>query len=513
MGFKTNFSSSANAFETKFGTYNTIYDGENGATFYPNVSEDGILSWTNDKNLANPTPRKVRGEDGEDGDDGVSVTSVRQTTTSNVDGGENVITVSLSNGKDFIFVVKNGSKGSKGDVGDKGEKGDKGDRGAQGIQGIQGIQGVKGDKGEPFTIAKVYSSISSMNSGYNTDGVEIGGFVVISTGNVEDADNAKLFLKGNSRYEYITDLSGAQGMRGEKGEQGQQGIQGDKGDKGDTGLAGYTPVKGTDYWTDTDKQEIVQQTKDAIDIPTIPEKVSAFTNDAGYATTNAPQDVNSTETTTAKFKTSNGGAVIFGKEGTNSGTMIRLDQEDGTARLLFRSSKAKGAMVWEQPEPGAELYIDLGEKGNDFRRITFPTVSGTLVTATALLNLVYPVGSIYMSVNDTDPATFIGGTWKRIQDTFLLAAGSKYGAGTTGGEATHTLTVDEMPKHSHKFALADNGSTADTDKITFANSAAASTSSKKWRTTDSDMILETGGGKPYNNMPPYLAVYVWKRTA
>lgn len=257
MGFKTNFSSSANAFETKFNNYNTIYDGENGATFYPNVSEDGILSWTNDRNLANPTPRKVRGEDGEDGDDGVSVTSVRQTTTSNVDGGENVITVSLSNGKDFIFVVKNGSKGSKGDVGDKGEKGDKGDRGAQGIQGIQGIQGVKGDKGDPFTIAKVYSSISSMNSGYNTDGVEIGGFVVISTGNVEDADNAKLFLKGNSRYEYITDLSGAQGMRGEKGEQGQQGIQGEKGDKGDTGLAGYTPVKGTDYWTDTDKTDML----------------------------------------------------------------------------------------------------------------------------------------------------------------------------------------------------------------------------------------------------------------
>ena len=165
MGFKTNFSSSANAFETKFGTYNTIYDGENGATFYPNVSEDGILSWTNDKNLANPTPRKVRGEDGEDGDDGVSVTSVRQTTTSNVDGGENVITVSLSNGKDFIFVVKNGSKGSKGDVGDKGEKGDKADSGANGKDGYTPQKGT--DYWTPSDKADMVNDVISALPKYN----------------------------------------------------------------------------------------------------------------------------------------------------------------------------------------------------------------------------------------------------------------------------------------------------------------------------------------------------------
>jgi hypothetical protein len=160
MGFKANFSSSDNAFVTNFkneaqghspnfGTYNTItiYDGENGATFYPNVSEDGFLSWTNDRELPNPTPRKVKGEDGKDGVNGVSVISVRQTIISNADGGTNVVTVTLSNGNNYTFSVINGSKGSKGDTGAKGDKGDKGDRGAQGIQGIQGIQGVKGDSG------------------------------------------------------------------------------------------------------------------------------------------------------------------------------------------------------------------------------------------------------------------------------------------------------------------------------------------------------------------------------
>jgi hypothetical protein len=132
MGFKANFSSSDNAFAANFnneaqehspnfGTYNTIYDGQNGATFYPNVSEDGILSWTNDRELPNPTPRKVKGEDGKDGINGVSVTSVRQTTTSNADGGTNVITITLSNGNNYTFSVINGSKGSNGDTPIKGK--------------------------------------------------------------------------------------------------------------------------------------------------------------------------------------------------------------------------------------------------------------------------------------------------------------------------------------------------------------------------------------------------------
>ena len=67
----------------------------------------------------------------------------------------------------------------------------------------------------------------------------------------------------------------------------------------------------------------------------------------------------------------------------------------------------------------------------------------------ALLNAIYPVGSIYMSVNSTSPATLFGGTWERIKDRFLLAAGDAYAAGGTGGEATHTLTEGEMPAHSH----------------------------------------------------------------
>ena len=57
----------------------------------------------------------------------------------------------------------------------------------------------------------------------------------------------------------------------------------------------------------------------------------------------------------------------------------------------------------------------------------------------------YPVGSIYMSVNNINPANFFGGKWEQIKDRFLLACGSTYSNGSTGGEAIHQLTVDELP--------------------------------------------------------------------
>ena len=109
---------------------------------------------------------------------------------------------------------------------------------------MQGIQGVQGEPGEPFRVHKTYASIAAMNAGYNSDGVPNGGFVVIDTGNVNDADNAKLFYKGQSAYVYLTDLSGAQGMKGDPGKQGEQGIQGEKGEKGEKGDAGDKGDKG-----------------------------------------------------------------------------------------------------------------------------------------------------------------------------------------------------------------------------------------------------------------------------
>lgn len=99
---------------------------------------------------------------------------------------------------------------------------------------------------------------------------------------------------------------------------------------------------------------------------------------SGLQTVNAPTNSAGTEQATVKFKTANGGSITFGKEGPNSGSMIRLDQTDGTCRLRFRSSSTAGEMVWEQPEKGAKLFVDLGKSGADYHRIEFPSTDGTL---------------------------------------------------------------------------------------------------------------------------------------
>ena len=125
-----------------------------------------------------------------------------------------------------------------GTLGFKGAKGDKGEPGAQGPAGPQG------PKGDAFTIAKTYASVAEMNADYRNADIPIGSFVVISTTNVNDADNAKLFVKGAKGYTYITDLSGATGMTGPQGPQGPKGETGAQGEKGATGAKGDTGPQG-----------------------------------------------------------------------------------------------------------------------------------------------------------------------------------------------------------------------------------------------------------------------------
>lgn len=158
------------------------------------------------------------------------------------------------NGKSLDEAIKSGEfkgdKGDRGETGAAGAQGPTGPAGAAGPQGPQGLQGPQGPAGEAFKIAKTFVSVNAMNEGFATDGVKTGQFVMIDTGNVEDADNAKLYVKGASSYTYITDLSGATGMTGPQGPQGLQGAAGPagpagaKGEKGETGPQGPQGLKG-----------------------------------------------------------------------------------------------------------------------------------------------------------------------------------------------------------------------------------------------------------------------------
>lgn len=141
----------------------------------------------------------------------------------------------------------------------------------------------------------------------------------------------------------------------------------------------------------------------------------------------------------------------------------------------------------------------------------------------------YPVGAIYMSVMNTDPSTLFGGVWQALDEgRVLIGAGTAHPAGETGGEATHTLTTNEMPSHTHSGSTSSAGSHSHTvsypkgDKVWengsgntwWGRTASTSKSTGSSGSHSHSMSLNnTGGGAAHNNMQPYLAVYMWMRTA
>ena len=206
---------------------------------------------------------------------------------------------------------------------------------------------------------------------------------------------------------------------------------------------------------------------------------------------------------------------------------------------------------------------------------TAPATNSSLfdgMTRQQWLNTIYPVGSIYMSVNSTNPGSLFGGTWQQLQDRFLLGAGSDYSVGATGGSATmahtHTLShthsvtaagtvgnttlnVNQIPAHSHsvnvmatgysgwqdatnyetnKYSIkfdsaivnppAYGGPTANRAYVNngIANNAGGGGAhnhsfSGSAVTSSNANTTTTSGASDANNMPPYLVVYMWKRTA
>lgn len=129
------------------------------------------------------------------------------------------------------------------------------------------------------------------------------------------------------------------------------------------------------------------------------------------------------------------------------------------------------------------------------------------------VNLLYPVGSIYISVNSKNPSEIFGGTWERIKGKMLLGVDEDdqdfSTSGKTGGEKEHKLTIDETPPHNH---------TTNGNKIAAAKYAYESTNKGTFVTNNTGGYLigdmdYVGGGQPHNNMPPYFTCYIWYRTA
>lgn len=116
---------------------------------------------------------------------------------------------------------------------------------------------------------------------------------------------------------------------------------------------------------------------------------------------------------------------------------------------------------------------------------------------------VYPVGSIYMSISSVNPHEYFGGSWVQIKDKFLLACGDTYKNNTIGGEAEHTLTINEMPQHNHRAHFS-------TGLGPYASFPLASGENPYWGES-TNTISTAGEGQAHNNMPPYITCYIWKR--
>lgn len=163
-----------------------------------------------------------------------------------------------------------------------------------------------------------------------------------------------------------------------------------------------------------------------------------------------------------------------------------------------------------------------------------------------VLDMVRPVGSYYWSDDPTEPSELFGGTWERIRGKFIYAEDDDIPAGSTGGEKTHTLTVDEMPTHTHTRGTMNitgsvgqgytsdgtiNGGWHNHNNKGYGTGAlylegTSNGSACTWEDYGDTGIIKfdasrnwtgatsaVGGGQAHNNMPPYESAYCWKRIA
>ena len=202
--------------------------------------------------------------------------------------------------------------------------------------------------------------------------------------------------------------------------------------------------------------------------------------------------------------------------------------------------------------------VELATASEAAKRTEASKVLTPSVIASAVLDVVYPVGSIYMSANNVEPSKFIGGQWQALEEgRVLIGANATYKAGSKGGEAAHTLTTAEMPVHTHSATTATAGEhthtrgtmnieggggyveaydkpgaywgamyldtsekgfmgSSDTD---YDNYRIGFDASRNWTGETSEngshthtvTVEKSGQGVAHNNLPPYLAVYMWQR--
>lgn len=179
------------------------------------------------------------------------------------------------------------------------------------------------------------------------------------------------------------------------------------------------------------------------------------------------------------------------------------------------------ADIVQLEEKGTVLYPKTHTKAIDdldnvvVKKTGNETIEGTKNFKTAiqingksLLDMFYPIGSIFQSVSSVSPASTMGGTWERIKGKVLVGvdeADSDFVVGKTGGEKKHKLTIAEIPSHSHALQL-NKG-------ISPASVSSGGSNGYLWGEYSGKNSSSVGGDESHNNLQPYMTAFIWKRTA
>lgn len=249
----------------------------------------------------------------------------------------------------------------------------------------------------------------------------------------------------------------------------------------------------------------------------------------GYTLSDKLQDNDTTETSGQAALDAHMGKVLSDRiNAVKTGAIDQLAKN--TAQIETAGTATNAHSVGEYVMISNALYkvtasVAKGDTWTIGTNVTAANIGSEISSLKSdLADKLYPVGSIYLSVNATNPATLFGGTWEQIKDRFLLAAGDAYAAGSTGGEATHTHKYGfqygayfgsiSMERDAQSGSLQDGtgnpvGSAYVAESRSDVNNNVAQ-AAKTLRISHYKSIADTSSA---SNMPPYLGVYMWKRTA
>lgn len=380
-----------------------------------------------------------------------------------------------------------GSQGTTGTQGTQGTQGLLGNQGAtgasiQGTTGTQGIQGLTGDTGLGFAIAKVYSSVAALLADTAPTGIVAGQFALIETGNVQDADNSKLYLWNGLSYVFTNDLSGAAGIQGVQGIQGLS-VQGITGTQGATGTQGTQGVQGTQgiqgTLGNTGAQGSTGASIQGTTGQTGAQGTTGTTGAQGTSGTNGSQGTTGTQGTTGST----------GAQGTTGGTGSQGTTGSTGSQGTTGGTGAQGT-TGAQGATGASAGITSYTNASDNRVLT--SVSSTTINAEG--NLTFDGSSLGITGGATASTGLTGAYIGTSNSNSTTGYGLSLYGGASAGQPTYGIMFAGTPTFgTHGSVSADWATYFTMDSTANRGWIFRNTSSGNVASINNAGILQTSG--------------------